>query len=96
MQCAHDPLYDIDPRTGATIEVFYADRELETFGSAALVGFGGLADVALRQTLCQATLRYDARTTLARHSRKVSKGPSHDLPDPKLWKVNARSFCLSN
>ena len=32
MQCAHDPLYDIDPQTGATIEVFYADRTLETFG----------------------------------------------------------------
>jgi len=27
-----EPLYDIDPQTGATIEVFYADRELETFG----------------------------------------------------------------
>ena len=33
MQCfAHEPLYDIDPQTGATIEVFYADRALETFG----------------------------------------------------------------
>ena len=33
MQCfAHEPLYDIDPRTGASIEVFYADRTLETFG----------------------------------------------------------------
>ena len=33
MQCfAHEPLYDIDPRTGASIEVFYADRALETFG----------------------------------------------------------------
>ena len=33
MQCAaHDPLYDVDPRTGASIEVFYADRALETFG----------------------------------------------------------------
>jgi hypothetical protein len=28
----HEPLYDVDPRTGATIEVFYADRALETFG----------------------------------------------------------------
>jgi hypothetical protein len=28
----HEPLYDIDPRTGANIEVFYADRTLETFG----------------------------------------------------------------
>jgi hypothetical protein len=35
MQCAHDPLYDIDPRTGASIEVFYADRTLETFGRGA-------------------------------------------------------------
>jgi hypothetical protein len=33
MQCASQkPLYDIDPRTGAAIEVFYADRTLETFG----------------------------------------------------------------
>jgi hypothetical protein len=28
----HEPLYDIDPQTGSTIEVFYANRTLETFG----------------------------------------------------------------
>src|SRR5437899_4320476 len=28
----HQPLFDIHPRTGASIEVFYADRALETFG----------------------------------------------------------------
>jgi hypothetical protein len=28
----HEPLYDINPRTGISIEVFYADRTLETFG----------------------------------------------------------------
>jgi hypothetical protein len=28
----YEPLFDIDPRTGAGIEVFYADRGLETFG----------------------------------------------------------------
>ena len=28
----HEPLYDVDPLTGASIEVFYADRTLETFG----------------------------------------------------------------
>jgi len=32
MRCAHDPIYEIDPQTGATIEVFYWDRALETFG----------------------------------------------------------------
>ena len=26
------PLYDINPATGVSIEVFYADRTLETFG----------------------------------------------------------------
>jgi hypothetical protein len=30
---ASEPLYDLDPRTGATIEVFYADRVLaKSFG----------------------------------------------------------------
>ena len=28
----HEPLYDINPETGVSIEVFYADRTLETFG----------------------------------------------------------------
>jgi hypothetical protein len=27
-----EPLYDIHPQTGASIEVFYADRSMETFG----------------------------------------------------------------
>jgi hypothetical protein len=27
-----EPLFDVHPRTGASIEVFYADRALETFG----------------------------------------------------------------
>ena len=28
----HEPLYDINPRTGVSIEVFYMDRTMETFG----------------------------------------------------------------
>ncbi len=31
-RAAFEPLYDIHPRTGATIEVFWADRTVETFG----------------------------------------------------------------
>jgi hypothetical protein len=31
---AYEPFYDIDPRTGASIEVFYADRVLtKSFGT---------------------------------------------------------------
>jgi hypothetical protein len=45
-QSRHEPLFDIHPLTGASIEVFYSDRGLETFGS-----FGGLAGRALRQTV---------------------------------------------
>jgi hypothetical protein len=28
----HEPLFDVHPVTGASIEVFYADRTLESFG----------------------------------------------------------------
>jgi hypothetical protein len=28
----HEPLFDMHPQTGTSIEVFYADRTLETFG----------------------------------------------------------------
>jgi hypothetical protein len=28
----HEPLFDVHPGSGASIEVFYADRALETFG----------------------------------------------------------------
>jgi hypothetical protein len=35
----HEPLYDIDPRTGISIEVFYTDRTLETFGRVAASWF---------------------------------------------------------
>lgn len=31
-RASHEPFYDITPRTGVSIEVFYADRTLETFG----------------------------------------------------------------
>jgi hypothetical protein len=35
IDCRHQkymPLFDVDPVTGLTIEVFFADRTLETFG----------------------------------------------------------------
>jgi hypothetical protein len=28
----HEPLFDLHPQTGTSIEIFYADRALETFG----------------------------------------------------------------
>jgi hypothetical protein len=31
-RASHEPLFDIHPLTGASIEVFYADRALEMFG----------------------------------------------------------------
>jgi hypothetical protein len=44
-----EPLYDIDPRTGTSIEVFFADRTMETFGRCVRVGFGGHAGEVMRQ-----------------------------------------------
>jgi hypothetical protein len=41
-QCARrKALYDVDPRTGASIEVFYADRALESFGRRGAGWFWG-------------------------------------------------------
>ena len=31
-RAVREPLFDVHPQTGATIEVFYADRTMETFG----------------------------------------------------------------
>jgi hypothetical protein len=31
-RAAHEPLFDVYPRTGVSFEVFYSDRTLETFG----------------------------------------------------------------
>ena len=51
MQCfAHEPLYDIDPQTGASIEVFYADRALETFGRCGAGWFWWSRQRGFRQT----------------------------------------------
>jgi hypothetical protein len=44
----HEPLYDVHPRTGASIEVFYPTAPWRRSAKAALVGFGGLAGAALR------------------------------------------------
>ena len=46
----HEPLFDIHPGIGASIEVFYADRALETSAGAVLVGIGGFAGPASLQT----------------------------------------------
>jgi hypothetical protein len=45
------PFFDVHPHTGATIEVFYADRALETFGRGGAGWFGGPAGAAVRQTV---------------------------------------------
>jgi hypothetical protein len=31
-RASREPLFDVHPRTGLSIEAFYADRSLETFG----------------------------------------------------------------
>ena len=58
----YDPLYDVDPQIGASVEIFYADRALaSSFGARAgwfwwarQPGFlpGGLPDWAICHQLC--------------------------------------------
>ena len=49
-QCTRrEPLYDINPRTGVTFEVFYSDRTLETFGRGGTGWFWWSREVVARQ-----------------------------------------------
>ena len=43
-----EPLFDVHPQSGAPIEVFFADRALETFGRC---GIGAPAGAAIRLTV---------------------------------------------
>ena len=61
------PLFDVHPRTGISIEVFFADRAMETFGRCGAGWFWGRAGAAVHQTvrrpvrLLQATQRIGTR-----------------------------------
>jgi hypothetical protein len=50
MQYAPDPIYEIGSVMRVSIEVFYSDRMLETFGEGGPGWFTGRADAAVRQT----------------------------------------------
>ena len=67
-QCAlPEPLCDIHPRTGVSIEVFMPIMRWKRSAGPGLVGFGGLGSAAVRQTarplgrLLRATPRISTR-----------------------------------
>ena len=79
-RAALEPLYDIDPRTGASIEVFYADRSLETFGQCGsgwfwwsrrhgFVPFGQSSEWPIRYELRSISARPGDRFGDQRHRR---------------------------
>src|ERR1700694_3982516 len=74
-----EPLFDIDPQTGATIEVFYADRRLETFGRTGAGWFwwsrrrGRAPDGPLTGPFATSYSAY-------RHALGTDLGTQHDIP----------------
>ena len=71
----HEPLFNIHPRTGTKIEVFYADPTLETFGSVGLAGSGSRAGTALPpngSSLSRARVKF-AGTCFATSDRIIDK-----------------------
>ena len=75
-QCAaHEPLYDVHPRTGATIEVFFAHHTLETLGRCGggwfwccrRRGFApvGTDDWSVRDELCGVSERDEAAVPIS-------------------------------
>ncbi len=49
-RACREPLYDIHPLTGISIEVFYSTARWRHSAGAALAGFGGRAAAVFRQT----------------------------------------------
>jgi hypothetical protein len=74
MQCAHDPLYDIHPQTGATIEVLYADRTLETFGRGG-AGWFWWPRRRVAGWLAYWAVRYELRSFIATRRQRGARGP---------------------
>ena len=72
-----EPLFDVHPQTGATIEVFYADRHWRRSAGAALVGSGGLASAALRQTVRPLGPSHELRSAY-RHAMGTDLGTKRD------------------
>ena len=44
-----EPLFDVHPQSGATIEVFYADRTMETFGRCGAGWYWWTANAVMRR-----------------------------------------------
>ena len=70
-----EPFYDIDPRTGVSIQVFYADRTLETFGRC---GPGWFYWARRRGYSPKGSARGPFPTSYAAFRHAMSKGFSSD------------------
>ena len=79
-RAAYEPLYDLDPRPGATIEVFFADRGSRSPSGEALAGIVGPAKWARCRTNRRLvhSLTATLRTAISR-SLKVSFNPSRGV-----------------
>jgi hypothetical protein len=72
-----EPLYDIDPRTGASIEIFYADRTLETFGRC-VAGWFWWSRRRGFSPVCPATGPFATRYAAYRHALGTVLGTNND------------------
>jgi hypothetical protein len=90
----HEPLFDVHPRTGASIEVFYADRRLETFGRC---GAGWFWWLRRRGFAPAGTASGPFPTSYAayRHALGTALGTNRDIPIDMTIKSEASSGLLA-
>ncbi len=75
----HEPLYDVDPRKGARIEVSYADRALETFGRGGAAWFWCFRRRGYAPDSPDRPVRYKLRSVPAR-DECAGAGPASGAP----------------
>ena len=81
-----DPLYDIDPVTGVSIEVFYSDRTLETFGRG---GAGWFWWPRLRGFSPEASATGPFATSYAAYRHALGTALGTDRDSSKILRTNS-------
>jgi hypothetical protein len=77
-RAGREPLFEVDPRTGASIEVFYANRALETFGRSGAGWFWWLRRRGYPPE-GQATGPFATSYSAYRHAMNTAPSAAHPL-----------------
>src|SRR6266404_6104778 len=87
----HGPLFDVDPRAGISLEVFFADRRLKTFGRCSAGWFWQLRRRLFGRRAADRPVCYELRSISGRAEYR-GNGPILSDPLPRKFHFRLLSF----